>query len=815
MVDKSEMIFGVRAVIEAIQAGKEIDKILVKKDIQSDLSKELFAALKGTLIPVQRVPVERINRITRKNHQGVIAFISSVTYQKTEDLVPFLFEEGKNPLFVMLDGVTDVRNFGAIARTCECAAVDAVIIPAKGSVTVNADAMKTSAGALHVLPVCREQNLKVTLQYLKDSGFRIVAATEKGDYDYTKADYTGPMCIIMGAEDKGVSYENLALCDEWVKIPMLGTIESLNVSVAAGILIYEAVKQITNKDMKKNLLFTLALCLLAQWSVAQAPKWVEKAKRAVFSVVTYDESDKILNTGNGFFVTEDGIALSDYSLFKGAQRAVVINSEGTQMPVEVIMGANDMYDVVKFRVAISGKKVPALVVAPVAPTVGASIYLLPYSTQKDRSYTTGQVKEESKVEGQYHYYTLDMQLKDKMVSCPVMTAEGQVFGLAQKSSGKDTATICYAVGADYAMAQKISPLSFNDHTLLSIGIKKALPETEEQALVYLYMASSQLAPEKYTELLNEFISQYPNSADGYLRRANNQIFQSKEASSMDKVAADMDKALEVAQKKDDAYFNRAKLIYGYQLDKPEKTYKDWTYDRALDEVRKAIAIEALPVYVQLEGDIQFAKKDYAAALASYEKVNDSNIASPATFFSAAKTKELMEAAPEEVLALMDSCMARFVQPYSEEAAPYLLERAQMRLNAGQGRGAMLDYDEYYKAVRGNVNDVFYYYREQAAVQAKQFQRALDDLAKAIELNPKELTYFSELAVVNIRVGRNEEAIKVLKDALEIDSKYAEAYRLIGVAQLQLKQNKEACASFAKAKELGDPNVDALIEKHCK
>ena len=162
MIDKSEMIFGVRAVIEAVQAGKDIDKILVKKDIQSDLSKELFAALKGTLIPVQRVPVERINRITRKNHQGVIAFVSAVTYQKTEDLVPFLFEEGKNPLFVMLDGITDVRNFGAIARTCECAAVDAVIIPAKNSVTVNADAVKTSAGALHTLPVCREQNLKDT-----------------------------------------------------------------------------------------------------------------------------------------------------------------------------------------------------------------------------------------------------------------------------------------------------------------------------------------------------------------------------------------------------------------------------------------------------------------------------------------------------------------------------------------------------------------------------------------------------------------------------------------------------------------------------
>lgn len=243
MIENSEMIFGVRAVIEAIEAGKEIDKILVKRDIQSDLSKELFAALKGQMIPVQRVPVERINRITRKNHQGVIAFISAITYQKTEELVPFLYEQGKNPIILLLDGITDVRNFGAIARTCECAGVDAIIIPAKNSVSVNADAMKTSAGALHTLPVCREQNLTETIKFLKNSGFKIVAATEKGDYDYTKANYKDPVCIIMGAEDTGVPYEHLALCDEWIKIPLFGKIESLNVSVAAGVLIYEAVKQ--------------------------------------------------------------------------------------------------------------------------------------------------------------------------------------------------------------------------------------------------------------------------------------------------------------------------------------------------------------------------------------------------------------------------------------------------------------------------------------------------------------------------------------------------------------------------------------------
>lgn len=243
MIEKNEMIFGVRAVIEAIEAGKEIDKILVKRDLQSDLSKELFAALKHTSIPVQRVPVERIQKFTRKNHQGVLAFISPITYQRIEDIVPMLWEDGKTPLLVLLDGLTDVRNFGAIARTCECAGVDAIIIPAKNSVSVNADAIKTSAGALHSLPVCRESSITQTLKYLKDCGYKLIAATEKGDYDYTQGEYKNPTCLIMGAEDTGIPYEHLALCDEWIKIPLFGKISSLNVSVAAGILIYEAIKQ--------------------------------------------------------------------------------------------------------------------------------------------------------------------------------------------------------------------------------------------------------------------------------------------------------------------------------------------------------------------------------------------------------------------------------------------------------------------------------------------------------------------------------------------------------------------------------------------
>ncbi len=240
------MIFGVRAVIEAVEAGKEIDKILVKRELQSELSHELFAALKGRDIYVQRVPLERLNRVTRKNHQGVIAFLPAVSYYSVEQLVPTLYEEGKVPFFVLLDGITDVRNFGAIARTCECAGVDALIIPSRGSVTVNADAVKTSAGALHTLPVCKEHSVTATLNYLKQSGFRLIAATEKAENDYSQANFRDPVCLVMGAEDTGVPYPHLVLCDDWAKIPMQGKIKSLNVSVAAGILIFEAVKQRIN-----------------------------------------------------------------------------------------------------------------------------------------------------------------------------------------------------------------------------------------------------------------------------------------------------------------------------------------------------------------------------------------------------------------------------------------------------------------------------------------------------------------------------------------------------------------------------------------
>ena len=242
MIDKNQYIYGIHAVLEAIDAGKDIDKIFLSKTLNNETAQEISNRARALRVPVQRVPVQKIDRITRRNHQGVLALMSAVTYYHLEDMVPQMFDDGENPFIVVLDGVTDVRNFGAVARTCECAGVSAIVIPDRESVSANADAVKTSAGALNYLPVCREHNLVNAVKLLRDSGFRVVGTSDKSKTSYTSADYTGPVAIVLGAEDKGISPEIMKLCDTQLYIPEFGHINSLNVSVAAGILMYEAMK---------------------------------------------------------------------------------------------------------------------------------------------------------------------------------------------------------------------------------------------------------------------------------------------------------------------------------------------------------------------------------------------------------------------------------------------------------------------------------------------------------------------------------------------------------------------------------------------
>jgi 23S rRNA (guanosine2251-2'-O)-methyltransferase len=242
-MEKLDMIYGTRAVIEAIAAGKDIDKIMIQSGLSNDLIKELIATARNNNIPIAFVPAEKLKRMSSKNHQGVICLLSAVTYASLDNLIFKAYNEGREPFFLILDRITDVRNFGAIVRTGECAGIDGIIIPEKGNAPITSDAMKTSAGALNHMPICREKDLKKTVQLLHDNGVRVVACTEKTEKNIYQINLSGPIAIVMGSEEDGISDPLLRLADELASIPLKGKIESLNVSVAAGIALYEVVRQ--------------------------------------------------------------------------------------------------------------------------------------------------------------------------------------------------------------------------------------------------------------------------------------------------------------------------------------------------------------------------------------------------------------------------------------------------------------------------------------------------------------------------------------------------------------------------------------------
>jgi 23S rRNA (guanosine2251-2'-O)-methyltransferase len=238
-----DTIFGIHAVIEALKAKQSIDKIQINRELKADVTAEIRKLAKEQNVNVQAVPLEKINRITRKNHQGVIALMSPIEFHKIEDLLPGLFEQGKAPFIMVLDGLTDVRNFGALVRTAECVGVDAIVIPDKGSARVNSDAMKTSGGALTRVPICKVGILPGVVKFLQMSGLKVVGITEKAEESVFDQDFTEPLALVMGSEETGISNQILKRADHLAKIPMKGKIASLNVSVAAGVSMYEVLRQ--------------------------------------------------------------------------------------------------------------------------------------------------------------------------------------------------------------------------------------------------------------------------------------------------------------------------------------------------------------------------------------------------------------------------------------------------------------------------------------------------------------------------------------------------------------------------------------------
>ena len=564
--------------------------------------------------------------------------------------------------------------------------------------------------------------------------------------------------------------------------------------------------------MKKKILLLIG-CITLQTAVfAQVPRWIEKARKAVFSVVAYDENNQIKATGNGFYIDEKGTGLSDYTLFDNVQRAIVVNANGKELPVERITGANSIYDVVKFRTAIDGKIEP-LKIASSPAKVGETVYLLPYSTQNNATAQTGKVTAVDSIGHDGFYYTLSIQTTAKTISCPIMNTNGEVLGMIQKNAS-DEATESYAIGASYGASLNISAFSANDMTLNKIKIPKAIPESEDQALVYLYMLSTNR--EAYLQALEDFMTDHPNNYEGYLRRAAMNM-EENTADSWKLAQSDMDKALEVATTKAEAKYSLAKMLYTYLINLEEdKRNPDWTFEKTLSLIQESIAEDPQPGYIQLQGDLLFALNRYAEAFESYDQINKTDIASAATFFSAAKAKQMIDGSDiKEAIALLDSAVAKCVVPYTSEAAPYLYERALAKMEAKNYRGAVMDFNDTYKAFNGTVNANFYYQREQAEVNCRMYKQALEDIEKAIELAPDDAVVWMEKGSIYIRVGQLDDAEQPLRKSIELDASLAPSYRMLGYLYAQKKKTKEALSYFEKAKELGDTAVDSLIEKYRK
>ena len=532
------------------------------------------------------------------------------------------------------------------------------------------------------------------------------------------------------------------------------------------------------------------------------PSWVKKATKSVFTLKTFAEDGSLIGSSNGFFTSDKGDAISNYTPFKGASRAVVIDASGKELPVVSIVGVNDMYDVVKFRV--NGKTQPLAISSATTP-VSSQVWLLPYHEVKN--VPAGTIRKAETFQGEYEYYTVALTMPANTVSTPLINQAGEVVGLMQQPA-TDKDTLSYAVSARFADSLRISGFGMNEATLLQTKIKKELPDDQKEAVLALYMASSRQDSASYVNMVEDFIRKFPKVADGYMYRA--QI----EASTNNFAAAekDMETAISNSTQKDDTHYNYARMIYNKIIFQADVPYDNWTLDKALDEIRLANTLNPQPTYRQMEANILFGQKKYSEAYDIYTELANTNLKGAEVYFSAARCKEMLKDSTA-MLALLDSAMNCFTKPYLKEAAPYLWARAQARLQAKKYRDAIADMNDYEELMVATINDNFYYLRHQAEVDGRLYQQALNDITRAIVMNPKETFYYAEKASLEIRVGLYDNAIATAKESITIDANDSDGYLFLGVAQCLKGNKKEGIPNLQKAKDMGNLQAEALIEKY--
>lgn len=551
--------------------------------------------------------------------------------------------------------------------------------------------------------------------------------------------------------------------------------------------------------------YIATMLLIAATTLYAQPSWVKKATKAVFTLKTFDAGGALLGSTCGFFTGEQGEAVSSLTPFKGAYSAVVIDAQGKEWPVKCMLGANDTYDVARFRV--DTKKTSPLAIAQTNAAPNATVWLLPYRELKN--VPQGYVRKAEIFRDSYAYYTLALNMPEGTASCPLMNEAGEVIGLMQQPFNRND-SLSYAVSAVFADSLSINGLSINDRTLRSINIKKDLPNELSQATLTLYMAQASLDSAAYVQLIDDFIAKFPSASDGYIYRAQNAASNKNFAAA----ARDMEQAIRVADKKDEAHFNYSKLIYQKEIIMPQDAFSEWSLDKALDEARQAEQINPLAVYRHQQAVILYAQKKYQEASDIYASITSSELRSAELFYEASRCKAALKDTTAQ-MALLDSCMAMFSQPYLKEAAPYLMVRAQVLLDSRQYRKAVNDLNEYEKLMQATVNANFYYLRFQAETGGRLFQQALNDIDHAIQMAPEYDLYYAEKASLQVRVGLYDEAIATANECIKVAPDHSDGYLFLGIAQCLKGQKEEGIKNLRKAKELGDPQVDDLIEKYSK
>ena len=528
-------------------------------------------------------------------------------------------------------------------------------------------------------------------------------------------------------------------------------------------------------------------------------------RKAVVNVITYDAEGNVLQSGYGFYLTAQGTAVAPYHIFKAAVRADVINNKGKKAAVLRILGANSTYDLVKFSVDVKETTFLPLTETPAGDA--DALYLVNYSTSKKQEPVYANVTAVTPFDG-YNYYDISAANSDINVGCPLVDATGRAVAVVQKNVGKNATTAC-AIDSRFINGLEITTTSIFNADLRDIAIPKGLPATESDALSYIYMLGHRDSMLTLTAI-GDFMAIYPDNGEIYNERASFYADHGR----YDLVEQDYATALEKSTKKDEVHLAFSKTIFNQVSSRPEQPYKDWSMAKAIEEVDKAYALNPAPLYLMQRARYRFANKEYQESYDDFMQVNSSELASAETFYSAAMALEMTGTDSLRVLTLLDSAINRLPEPYTQTAAQYFLERATRRIRAARFREAVFDYNEYEQIIGPkNLNDNFYYLREQAELQGRMYQQALDDIQTAIGLNPNEVIYRVEEALIYVEVGMYEEAIAAARKALEKMPENADALKLIGIALGEQGKKTEALEYLNKAKAQGDTSVDVFLKKY--